>query len=72
MKMKIKKGRIGQWNEYVEFQKPSPRYIAQRGNSGFWFVFKVSLETVITLTSFKPKEKEKAIAYAKKKCCKRS
>lgn len=35
-------GRIGEWNEYVEFDPCHPSkkvYIAQRGTGGKWFVF---------------------------------
>jgi len=62
-------GRQGETTEYVEFRigGKSTAFVAQKGSSGYWFVFQVEAGkhgTVKTLGSYKPRGKALAIKAA--------
>ena len=69
----ITHGRIGKWNEYVEFQThdSKTRYVAQksRGDIDVWFVFKIKKgKRGAVETLYMSKHFDEAVSYAYSAC----
>jgi hypothetical protein len=67
----VNRGRIGEATEFIEFKsdRAKTRFVAQQGNSHYWFVFRIEpgkKGSVITLKHYKPEQRDLAVRYAQR------